>query len=147
VAQNHSGIVRVVLDVEGVKEYTATLQDNPPELIIDLYPNSGTAHTAKGTNSGGQDDGCRGREKESCARTGAGLTAPSQRTPEDAAVDATHVDASARGTVPSAVPEQKSAIAATETKTAATAANLPPSLVRANSSASPGSRSKSLKNS
>ncbi len=46
-AQNHSGIVRVVLDVNGVKDYTATLQDNPPELIIDLYPNSGAARTAK----------------------------------------------------------------------------------------------------
>ena len=34
-AQNHAGIVRVVLDVNGVKDYTATLQDNPPELIID----------------------------------------------------------------------------------------------------------------
>jgi N-acetylmuramoyl-L-alanine amidase len=137
----------VVLDVEGVKDYTATLQDNPPELIIDLYPNSGTTHTAQGTNSGGQDDGCRGRAKESCARTGAGLTAASQRTLEDAAVDAANVDASARGTVPSTVPERKSAIAAAETKTAATAANLPPSLVRGNSSASPGSRSKSVKNS
>jgi N-acetylmuramoyl-L-alanine amidase len=47
-AQNHAGIVRVVLDVNGVKDYTATLQDNPPELIIDLYPNSGIARTAQG---------------------------------------------------------------------------------------------------
>src|SRR5580704_14896346 len=37
VAQNHSGVVRVVLDVNGVKEYTASLTNNPPQLIIDLY--------------------------------------------------------------------------------------------------------------
>jgi N-acetylmuramoyl-L-alanine amidase len=46
-AQNHTGIVRVVLDVNGVKDYNATLQDNPPELIIDLYPNSGTTRAAR----------------------------------------------------------------------------------------------------
>jgi N-acetylmuramoyl-L-alanine amidase len=48
-AQNHSGIVRVVLDVNGVKEYNASLQDNPPALIIDLYAkSSGGSRTAKG---------------------------------------------------------------------------------------------------
>jgi N-acetylmuramoyl-L-alanine amidase len=48
-AQNHSGIVRVVLDVNGVKEYNASLQDNPPALIIDLYGKSGApSRTAKG---------------------------------------------------------------------------------------------------
>ena len=40
VAQNHFGVVRVVLDVNGVKDYTASLLTNPPQLIIDLYPNS-----------------------------------------------------------------------------------------------------------
>lgn len=48
-AQNHSGIVRVVLDVNGVKEYNASLQDNPPALIIDLYGKSGgPSRSAKG---------------------------------------------------------------------------------------------------
>jgi len=37
VAQNHSGVVRVVLDVTGVKDYTASLTHNPTQLIIDLY--------------------------------------------------------------------------------------------------------------
>jgi N-acetylmuramoyl-L-alanine amidase len=40
VAQNHAGIVRVVLDVNGVKDYTATLLSNPAQLLIDLYPDS-----------------------------------------------------------------------------------------------------------
>ncbi len=37
VAQNQAGVVRVVLDVNGVKDYTASLMSNPPQLIIDLY--------------------------------------------------------------------------------------------------------------
>ncbi len=37
VAQNQTGVVRVVLDVTGVKDYTASLSSNPPQLIVDLY--------------------------------------------------------------------------------------------------------------
>src|SRR6266478_4007168 len=37
VAQNNRGVVRVVLDVNGVKEYSAWLVNNPPQLLIDLY--------------------------------------------------------------------------------------------------------------
>src|SRR5467141_717199 len=43
VAQNHEGVVRVVLDVNGVKEYSASLTSNPPRLSIDLYGNSRAA--------------------------------------------------------------------------------------------------------
>jgi N-acetylmuramoyl-L-alanine amidase len=41
VAQNQAGVVRVVLDVNDVKDYTASLSNNPPQLIIDLYGTSG----------------------------------------------------------------------------------------------------------
>jgi len=37
VAQNHAGVVRIVLDVKGVKDYAATLTNNPTQLVIDLY--------------------------------------------------------------------------------------------------------------
>src|ERR1700686_3718761 len=53
VAQNHEGVVRVVLDVNGVKDYTASLTNNPPRLLIDLYGNSAAAapvRTAKGNS-------------------------------------------------------------------------------------------------
>lgn len=40
VAQNHAGVVRVALDVNGVKEYTALLTKDPTQLVIDLYGNS-----------------------------------------------------------------------------------------------------------
>jgi N-acetylmuramoyl-L-alanine amidase len=39
-AQNQAGVVRVVLNVNGVKDYTASLLSNPPQLVIDLYPDS-----------------------------------------------------------------------------------------------------------
>src|SRR5467141_43841 len=48
VAQNHNGVVRVVLDVNGVKDYAASLTNNPPQLVIDLYGNSAApVRTAK----------------------------------------------------------------------------------------------------
>jgi len=40
VAQNQAGVVRVVLNVNGVKDYTASLLTNPPQLVIDLYPDT-----------------------------------------------------------------------------------------------------------
>ena len=43
VAQNHSGVVRIVLDVHGVKEYAARLTKNPPQLLIDLYGSAASA--------------------------------------------------------------------------------------------------------
>src|SRR2546430_7497197 len=50
VAQNHSGVVRVVLEVNAVKEYASSLTGNPPQLLIDLYGDSSAApvRTAKG---------------------------------------------------------------------------------------------------
>ena len=49
VAQNQAGVVRVVLNVNGVKDYSASLLTNPPQLVIDLYPDTRGAavHAAK----------------------------------------------------------------------------------------------------
>jgi N-acetylmuramoyl-L-alanine amidase len=61
VAQNHSGVVRVVLDVDGVKDYAASLLSNPPQLVIYLYStvrNGAGVRTAKarpGKPQGGAD--------------------------------------------------------------------------------------------
>jgi N-acetylmuramoyl-L-alanine amidase len=46
VGQFRAGIVRIVLDVTGVRDYTASMSGNPPQLIIDLYSESGP-RTAK----------------------------------------------------------------------------------------------------
>jgi N-acetylmuramoyl-L-alanine amidase len=56
VAQNSRGVVRVVLDVNGVKEYTASLNSNPPQLLIDLYGNSAAAGTRTAKSSGAEAD-------------------------------------------------------------------------------------------
>jgi N-acetylmuramoyl-L-alanine amidase len=40
VAQNQSGVVRVVLDIVGVKDYEASLTKKPARLVIELYGNA-----------------------------------------------------------------------------------------------------------
>jgi N-acetylmuramoyl-L-alanine amidase len=42
VAQNQSGVVRVVLDVTGVKDYAVSLLKKPSRLVIELYSNKGS---------------------------------------------------------------------------------------------------------
>jgi N-acetylmuramoyl-L-alanine amidase len=54
VAQNQAGVVRVVLNVTGVKDYAASLLNNPPQLVIYLYStvrNGGAVRTAKSKNA------------------------------------------------------------------------------------------------
>jgi N-acetylmuramoyl-L-alanine amidase len=51
VAQNQAGVVRVALDVNGVKDYTALLTTNPTQLVIDLYGNSFGAEPVKTANA------------------------------------------------------------------------------------------------
>jgi N-acetylmuramoyl-L-alanine amidase len=53
VAQNQAGVVRVVLDVDGVKDYAAALTNNPPQLVIFLYstPHNGVAVRAAKSNA------------------------------------------------------------------------------------------------
>jgi N-acetylmuramoyl-L-alanine amidase len=42
VAQNQGGVVRVVLDVNGVQDYAASLMHKPSRLVIELYGTGGT---------------------------------------------------------------------------------------------------------
>ena len=44
VAQNQGGVVRVVLDVNGVKDYAASLLRKPSRLVIELYGTNGPQH-------------------------------------------------------------------------------------------------------
>jgi N-acetylmuramoyl-L-alanine amidase len=53
VAQNPSGIVRVVLDVNGVTDYSASLVNNPSRLVIDLYSSGAAVQTAKASDGAG----------------------------------------------------------------------------------------------
>jgi len=45
VAQNQGGVVRVVLDVNGVRDYAASLMHKPSRLVIELYGSSGAHST------------------------------------------------------------------------------------------------------
>ena len=65
VAQNPSGIVRVVLDVNGVTDYSAFLLNNPSRLVIDLYSNGQAVQTAKA----GDSDGDSGRVENAAVST------------------------------------------------------------------------------
>ena len=57
VAQNQFGVVRVVLDVNGVRDYAASLLQKPSRLVIELYGDSAgpvktaSAQTAKSTKT------------------------------------------------------------------------------------------------
>jgi N-acetylmuramoyl-L-alanine amidase len=46
VAQNQGGIVRVVLDVNGVRDYAASLMHKPARLVIELYGTGGARGAA-----------------------------------------------------------------------------------------------------
>ena len=56
VAQNQTGVVRVVLDVNGVRDYAVSMSKKPPRLIIELYsalakPKTDVVETAKAAKS------------------------------------------------------------------------------------------------
>ncbi len=66
VAQNHSGVVRVVLDVNGVKDYTASLTHNPTQLLIDLYGGThAPVQTAKAKKAAPTEDDEAEQDKSS----------------------------------------------------------------------------------
>ncbi|MBV9888089.1 MAG: N-acetylmuramoyl-L-alanine amidase, partial [Acidobacteria bacterium] len=155
-AQNHAGIVRVVLDVNGVKEYNASLQDNPPALIIDLYAKTGAA---KAANKGAKPvnppvvDAKGEAELADVLPAGPanvnGKTKEIQPANSAKGVDAADVpaDATARPATPAPPPSRRSGAGANPTndsaKTTTSASNsaesagtsnLPPSLVRSDSS-------------
>ncbi|HET7107933.1 MAG TPA: N-acetylmuramoyl-L-alanine amidase [Candidatus Acidoferrum sp.] len=61
VAQNQGGVVRVVLDVNGVRDYAASLMHKPSRLVIELYgtggPRGAPVQTAKNTGPAAKSSG------------------------------------------------------------------------------------------
>ncbi len=88
VAQNHSGVVRVVLEVNAVKEYASSLTGNPPQLLIDLYGDSSAApvRTAKGKPA--QEAGTEDPSKNATAANAGARAIPieASREPAEGAV-------------------------------------------------------------
>ncbi len=97
VAQNHSGVVRIALDVNGVKDYAAVLTSDPAQLVIDLYGNSfgsepvrsaGARRSEKATENPSQNGGsANGAAREA-------QTAAAKSSSEEAARPADQTSAS-----------------------------------------------------
>jgi N-acetylmuramoyl-L-alanine amidase len=126
VAQNPLGVVRVVLDVNGVTDYSASLLNDPSRLVIDLYstgkPMQGV-QTAR-VNSGGVDSSAPETVTEAVV-----AEKPSEK-PEPAAASPTK-SAKAGGEDPLIViPQPKS-------KLGSTAGGKSPNLVQPTSSPQP----------
>src|SRR5216684_1679463 len=78
VAQNPSSVVRVVLDVNGVTDYTASLLNNPSRLVIDLYSNGEAVQTAKAGDGSGET---AASENAAATEKPAGKTQPAATSP------------------------------------------------------------------
>src|SRR6266849_6172600 len=105
VAQNHAGVVRVVLDVNRVKEYTASLTTNPPQLVIDLYGNSPAAPVRTAKVKKAQRAGAEESNESAAAANG------EARTSQNAASKESGRDTAPSSDQPAAI--SKSAIHAT----------------------------------
>src|SRR6266849_1554629 len=105
VAQNHQGVVRVVLDVNGVKDYTASLTNNPPQLLIDLYGNSPAAPVRTAKVKKAQRAGAEESNESAAAANG------EARTSQNAASKESGRDTAPSSDQPAAI--SKSAIHAT----------------------------------
>lgn len=86
VAQNPSGVVRIVLDVNGVKDYTASLLSKPSRLVIDLYANPQTMMASRTaapqTNA---ENGAKENVETATARNAGGPTANTEAKPAPSA--------------------------------------------------------------
>ena len=128
VAQNHNGVVRVVLDVNGVKDYSALLTNNPTQLLIDLYGNALAAapvRTARGKKP--QQAGTEDSNESASSPNG------EARTVQNAAAKNSGEDAASTSEQPAA--NAKSAISSTINNGAARAGAVDGSSAGNNSSA------------
>jgi len=135
VAQNHQGVVRVVLDVEGVKDYTASLTNNPTQLLIDLYGNSGTAtvRTAKarrGEQADGEDASAGSNSAGKSVQNVAARNSSENPIPAPAGNSTSVISGSVAGGAPAAGGNAGSAPKNLKSKSAKAAASAKPELVR-----------------
>jgi N-acetylmuramoyl-L-alanine amidase len=134
-ARNHAGIVRVVLDVTGVAEYTASMLNNPPELVIDLYAESRPARTAKTKRAQRQEAAPVNGEATAAEATGRTVGASaSEETSQDAWFSSGQPASTSSG-----------AVRGSNAIDGSLAANVPPAPVPTLPSGNAGTRSKSTK--
>jgi N-acetylmuramoyl-L-alanine amidase len=91
VAQNQNGVVRIVLTVNRVKEYVASISQNPPQLLIDLYrkqPPPAILKIARASHNSSnihETTGLRGAEAGAIEPNGDGKSDTSVRASQPAA--------------------------------------------------------------
>jgi N-acetylmuramoyl-L-alanine amidase len=127
VAQNHNGVVRVVLDVNGVKDYTASLTNNPARLLIDLYGNAPAAPVRTAKEKKPQQAVAEYSNESAAAAKG------EARTVQNAAVKSSAEDTASASEQPAA--NAKSAISSTINSGATSAGAIDSSGAGSNSSA------------
>jgi N-acetylmuramoyl-L-alanine amidase len=90
VAQNQKGVVRVVLDVAKVKEYSAFLLPNPYRLVIDIHgqgpvaARNGAASSAPGVNKSAEPEKADAEDARRAERSVAESTKPRSAEPPPA---------------------------------------------------------------
>ncbi len=112
VAQNNRGVVRVVLDVNGVKEYSASLANNPPQLLIDLYGYSAATTLRAAKSSGAEADSVAERPAASSKSPNSGAMSASATGGAGTGISSTAV---ARNAPPSAKNVKPKSVKATGT--------------------------------
>jgi N-acetylmuramoyl-L-alanine amidase len=88
VAQNQGGVVRVVLNVNGVRDYAASLMHKPSRLVIELYgtggAHGGAVQSAKSSPTTSKDSTNEKMEKVLDAETVTSNKMPAYNTPQPA---------------------------------------------------------------
>ncbi len=135
VAQNHQGVVRVVLDVDGVKEYTASLTNKPTQLLIDLYANSGAAtlRTAKAKRreqTDGEDAGAGSNSAGKSVQNVAARNSSENSLPVPAVNSNSAISGSVAGGAPAAGRNAGATAKNLRSKSAKAAASAKPELIQ-----------------
>ena len=88
VAQNQAGVVRVVLNVNGVKDYAASLSGNPPQLVISLFSSANRRGTtlraakSRSTKPQAQSDGATEEARAGASDSGDVKTVSANTKPD-----------------------------------------------------------------
>jgi len=135
VAQNHQGVVRVVLDVDGVKEYTASLTNKPTQLLIDLYANSGaatlrTAKAKRGEQTDGEDAGAGSNSAGKSVQNVAARNSSENSLPAPAVNSNSAISGSVAGGAPAAGRNTGATAKNLRSKSAKAAASAKPELIQ-----------------
>jgi len=137
VAQNQSGVVRVVLDVAGVRDYEASLTKKPARLVIELYGSTNHART-----NALQAAKAGGASRPNVKRTGGNASADSQPIAPEFIAPNTQPDAAAKlsasaADVPAPPAKSLEPRKTLPTKTVKTGANSKPDFVQPASAPQP----------